>query len=151
LCELGRNGQKTAAGWYRYDAQRNRLDDPESERIVRQLAADAGIEQREIDAAEMVDRTVYALVNEGARILEEGYALRAADIDIIYLNGYGFPAYRGGPMWHADTVGLAQVLSRIREFHEQHGYWWQPAPLLEQLAAEGKTFAAWDRQRQPAA
>ena len=151
LCELGRNGQKTAAGWYRYDAQRNRLDDPESERIVRQLAADAGIEQREIDTAEMIDRTIYALVNEGARILEEGYALRAADIDIIYLNGYGFPAYRGGPMWHADTVGLAKVLARIREFHERHGYWWQPAPLLEQLAAEGKTFAAWDRQRQSAA
>jgi 3-hydroxyacyl-CoA dehydrogenase len=150
LCELGRYGQKTGSGWYRYDEKRNRIDDPESERIVRQLASDAGIEQREIDAAEMVDRTVYALVNEGARILEEGFALRAVDIDIIYLNGYGFPPHRGGPMWFADTVGLPNVLARVREFHERHGYWWQPAPLLEQLAAEGRTFAAWDRQRQTA-
>lgn len=151
LCELGRYGQKTGAGWYRYDDKRNRIDDPESERIVRQFASDAGIEQREIGTAEMADRTVYALVNEGARILEEGYALRAVDIDIIYLNGYGFPPYRGGPMWHADTVGLARVLSRIREFHERQGYWWRPAPLLEDLAGAGKTFAQWDRERQPAA
>jgi 3-hydroxyacyl-CoA dehydrogenase len=84
---------------------------------------------------------VLALVNEGARILEEGIALRAGDIDIIYVKGYGFPAYRGGPMWHADIVGLNRVRDRIAEFHEQHGQLWEPAPLLQRLAQEGKTFA----------
>jgi 3-hydroxyacyl-CoA dehydrogenase len=85
-------------------------------------------------------------VNEGARILEEGYALRAVDIDIIYLNGYGFPAHRGGPMWYADTVGLKNVLARVEEFHKQHGEWWMPAPLLKRLAEEGKTFAEFNAQ-----
>jgi len=87
------------------------------------------------------------LVNEGARILEEGYALRAVDIDIIYINGYGFPAHRGGPMWYADTVGLKKVYDRIREFHAEHGYWWEPAPLLKRLAEEGKKFADFDKQK----
>jgi 3-hydroxyacyl-CoA dehydrogenase len=86
-------------------------------------------------------------VNEGARILEEGYALRAVDIDIIYLYGYGFPAYRGGPMWYADTVGLPKVYERVREFERQHGYWWKPAALLQQLAEQGKTFTEWDQAR----
>jgi 3-hydroxyacyl-CoA dehydrogenase len=88
-----------------------------------------------------VDRCLYALVNEGARILEEGYALRAVDIDIIYLNGYGFPAYRGGPMWYADTVGLKKVYERILEFQKHHGELWEPAPLLKKLAEQGKGFA----------
>ena len=101
--------------------------------------------QRQVTAAEITDRCLYALVNEGARILEEGYALRASDIDIIYLNGYGFPAYRGGPMWYADTVGIKKVYERISEFHHQHGEIWQPAPLLERLAEEGKTFAEFSR------
>ena len=96
---------------------------------------------RQISAEEIVERTIYALVNEGARILEEGYALRAVDIDVIYINGYGFPAYRGGPMWYADTVGLKKVYERIREFEKDHGALWTPAPLLKQLAEEGKTFA----------
>ena len=96
---------------------------------------------------EIVDRCIYALVNEGARILEEGYALRAVDIDIIYINGYGFPAYRGGPMWYADTVGLKKVYDRINEFHRTHGELWEPAPLLKQLAAEGRTFADLDKQK----
>jgi len=90
------------------------------------------------------------LVNEGAKILEEGYALRAVDIDIIYLNGYGFPAYRGGPMWYADTVGLEKVYQRVKEFERQHGYWWQPAPLLKQLAEQGRSFAQWDEQHRAA-
>jgi 3-hydroxyacyl-CoA dehydrogenase len=85
-------------------------------------------------------------VNEGARILEEGYALRAVDIDIIYLNGYGFPAHRGGPMWYADTVGLKNVLARVEEFHKQHGETWTPAPLLRRLAEEGKSFAEFQAQ-----
>jgi 3-hydroxyacyl-CoA dehydrogenase len=144
LCEMGRYGQKTGAGWYKYDENRRASPDPEVETLVRKWAAEAGIPQRKISADEIVDRCVYALVNEGARILEEGYALRSVDIDIIYLNGYGFPAYRGGPMWFADTVGLGKVYDRICEFHRQHGPLWEPAPLLKQLAAQGKTFAAFN-------
>ena len=100
---------------------------------------------------EIADRCLYALVNEGARILEEGYALRASDIDIIYLNGYGFPAHRGGPMWYADTVGLKKVLARVEEFHREHGELWEPAPLLKQLAEQGKTFADWGKTESAAA
>ena len=144
LCEMGRYGQKTVAGWYKYDENRRAIPDPEVAALVRKWAAEAGIPQRQISAGEIVDRCVYALVNEGARILEEGYALRSVDIDIIYLNGYGFPAYRGGPMWFADTVGLGKVYDRICEFHRQHGALWEPAPLLKQLAAQGKTFAAFN-------
>jgi 3-hydroxyacyl-CoA dehydrogenase len=141
LCELRRYGQKTGAGWYKYDEQRRSASDPEVARLIAGWVAKAGISQRTIGADEIVDRCLYALVNEGARILEEGFALRAVDIDIIYLNGYGFPAYRGGPMWYADTVGLKKVYERICEFHKQHGENWTPAPLLSQLAEQGKTFA----------
>jgi 3-hydroxyacyl-CoA dehydrogenase len=141
LCELGRYGQKTGAGWYKYDDKRNASTDPEVAALIKKWVAEAGTPQHQISNEEIVDRCIYALVNEGARILEEGYALRASDIDIIYLNGYGFPAHRGGPMWYADTVGLKKVLARIEEFHKQHGELWEPAPLLKRLAAEGKTFA----------
>jgi len=147
LCELGRFGQKTGAGWYKYDENRNATPDPEVAELVRKWAAAAGIPQREIPTQEIVDRCVYALVNEGARILEEGYALRAVDIDIIYLNGYGFPAYRGGPMWFADTVGIKKVYDRVCEFHRQHGEIWEPAPLLKQLADQGRTFADFKTER----
>ena len=91
------------------------------------------------------------MINEGARILEEGYALRAADIDVIYLTGYGFPAYRGGPMWYADAVGLKNVYARILEFHQKHGELWEPAPLLKKLAEEGKGFADFDKKKGAAA
>jgi 3-hydroxyacyl-CoA dehydrogenase len=147
LCELGRYGQKTGAGWYRYGEDRRRSEDPVVERIIEQVVQRAAIPRRKISREEMADRCIYALVNEGARILEEGFALRAVDIDIIYLNGYGFPAFRGGPMWHADTVGLRKVYDRILEFQQQQGYWWKPAPLLQQLAEQGKTFAEWDEAR----
>jgi 3-hydroxyacyl-CoA dehydrogenase len=146
LCEMGRFGQKTGAGWYKYDEKRQAVHDPEVASHVRQWASEAGIPQREIPAGEIVDRCVYALVNEGARVLQEGFALRASDIDIIYLNGYGFPAHRGGPMWYADSVGLKQVYERVSEFHRQHGENWQPAPLLERLAAQGKTFAQFGKE-----
>jgi 3-hydroxyacyl-CoA dehydrogenase len=147
LCEMGRYGQKTSAGWYRYDDQRRAVPDPDVTALVRKWSADASILQRKIPASEMVDRCVYALVNEGARILEEGYALRAVDIDIIYLNGYGFPAYRGGPMWYADTVGLRNVYDRVREFREHHGELWEPAPLLKRLAQANQTFAEFHKEQ----
>jgi 3-hydroxyacyl-CoA dehydrogenase len=146
LCELGRYGQKTGAGWYKYDDQRRAAPDPAVGEVIRKWVEEAGIVQRQISTVEITDRCLYALVNEGARILEEGYALRASDIDIIYINGYGFPAHRGGPMWYADAVGLKRVYDRIREFHDQHGEIWQPAPLLEQLAEQGKTFAEFGRE-----
>jgi len=146
LCELGRFGQKTGAGWYKYDEQRRAMPDPVVDELIHKWVTEAKIPQREISPAEIVDRCLYALVNEGARILEEGFALRASDIDIIYLNGYGFPAYRGGPMWYADTVGLKQVFARISEFHRQHGEIWQPAPLLARLAEQGKTFAHFGKE-----
>jgi 3-hydroxyacyl-CoA dehydrogenase len=147
LCELGRYGQKTSAGWYKYDENRRAIPDPEVAALVKKWAAEAGIQQRQISPAEIVDRCVFSLVNEGARILEEGYALRAVDIDIIYINGYGFPVHRGGPMWYADTVGLKKVYDRIREFEQQHGELWEPASLLKQLAEQGKTFADFNKQQ----
>ncbi|HEV2197642.1 MAG TPA: 3-hydroxyacyl-CoA dehydrogenase NAD-binding domain-containing protein [Candidatus Acidoferrum sp.] len=151
LCEIGRYGQKTGAGWYKYDENRRVIPDPEVTALVRKWAAEAGIPQRQISREEIVDRCLYALVNEGARILEEGYALRAGDIDIIYINGYGFPAYRGGPMWYADSVGLKKVHERILEFHRQHGELWEPAPLLKQLAEQGKTFAEYNKEQRATA
>jgi 3-hydroxyacyl-CoA dehydrogenase len=150
LCDLGRYGQKTRAGWYKYDDQRRAIPDPDVETLVRRWASEAGIPQRQISAEEIVDRCLYALVNEGAQVLEEGYALRAVDIDIIYLNGYGFPKYRGGPMWHADTVGLNRVYERICEFHKVHGETWQPAPLLKQLADQGGKFSEFHKEQSAA-
>jgi 3-hydroxyacyl-CoA dehydrogenase len=147
LCEIGRFGQKTRAGWYKYDENRNASPDPAVADLVRKYAAEAGIPQRRIPTDEIVDRCLYALVNEGARILEEGYALRAVDIDIIFINGYGFPAHRGGPMWYADSVGLQKVYERVCEFHRQHGVLWDPAPLLKELAGQGRTFADFIRER----
>ncbi|MFZ3341036.1 MAG: 3-hydroxyacyl-CoA dehydrogenase NAD-binding domain-containing protein [Terriglobales bacterium] len=146
LCEMGRYGQKTQKGWYRYDDSRRASPDPDVTALVRKWSAEAGIPQRQISADEIVERCIYALVNEGTRILEEGYALRAVDIDIIYLNGYGFPAYRGGPMWYADMVGLQKVYRRICEFERQHGELWAPAPLLKRLAEAGKTFAEFHKE-----
>jgi 3-hydroxyacyl-CoA dehydrogenase len=145
LCELGRFGQKTGAGWYRYDENRKPIPDPEVEKMIEAAAAAAGIRRRSVSEEEIIERTQYALINEGAKILEEGIALRAVDIDIIYLNGYGYPAWRGGPMWYADTVGVQKVYDRVREFHAEHGESWAPAPLLERLAKEGKTFAEYGK------
>jgi len=115
------------------------------------LTSEVGIPQRQISGEEIVDHCIYTLVNEGARLLEEGIALRAVDIDITYLNGYGFPAYRGGPMWCADTIGLKNVYERIRGFQQCLGSWWEPAPLLQHLAGEGKTFAEYGSRQGAAA
>ncbi|HMZ18934.1 MAG TPA: 3-hydroxyacyl-CoA dehydrogenase NAD-binding domain-containing protein, partial [Blastocatellia bacterium] len=147
LCERGRYGQKTGAGWYKYDENRKASPDPEVEALIEQIAAEAGITRRTVTEEEILERTQYALINEGAKILAEGIALRAVDIDIVYINGYGYPAWRGGPMWYADTVGLKKVYDRVCEFHAEHGEWWTPAPLLKELAEAGKTFAEYDKQK----
>src|SRR5713101_3990272 len=147
LCEMGRFGQKTGAGWYRYDENRNPNPDPAVTALIEKMTKEAGIERTAIGAEEIVDRTIYALVNEGAKILEEGFALRAVDIDIIYLTGYGFPVYRGGPMWYGDTVGLKKVYNRVCEFEARHGKLWTPAPLLKRLAEQGSSFAKLDKEK----
>jgi 3-hydroxyacyl-CoA dehydrogenase len=147
LCDMGRYGQKTGKGWYRYREGRKPEPDPEVIALVERTATEAGIERRSFSDQDILERTIYALVNEGARVLEEGIALRASDIDVIYANGYGFPAWRGGPMFYADRVGLDRVLDRVSAFHREHGERWRPAPLLQRLAAEGSTFRAFDRAR----
>ena len=135
----GRYGQKTGRGWYTYDAARRPQSDHFVNKLIEEVRREAGITVRGISAEEIVTRTIYALVNEGARILEEGFALRSVDIDMIYVMGYGFPAWRGGPMFYADTVGLAKVTERMTKFG------WTPAPLLAKLAAEGGRFTDWQR------
>ncbi|MYM72010.1 3-hydroxyacyl-CoA dehydrogenase [Duganella sp. FT134W] len=142
LCEMGRYGQKTGAGWYDYKAgDRKAYPNEQVNAMIVQHSADLGITRRKISDQEIVERLVYALVNEGALILEEGIALRASDIDMVYLTGYGFPLYRGGPMFYADTVGLPNVLAAIRKYAQGHqGQAWQPAPLLQKLATEGGSF-----------
>ena len=147
LIAMNRLGQKTGKGWYRYEAgDRTPIPDAEVVDIIERTATTAGIYRGSKDEQEILERCIYALINEGARVLEEGIASRAADIDVIYLTGYGFPAYRGGPMFYADTVGLSQVYERVAALHRQHGKRWTPAPLLERLAREGSSFRAYDRQ-----
>jgi len=141
LYEMGRLGQKTGKGWYRYEDDRKAIPDPEVETLIETTAKAAGIPRRTISSDEILERCIYVMINEGARILEEGFALRAADIDVIYTTGYGFPGYRGGPMWYADTVGLKKIYDRILEFEKQHGELWSPSPLLKRLAETGGTFA----------
>jgi 3-hydroxyacyl-CoA dehydrogenase len=147
LCELGHFGQKTGSGWYKYEDGRTPLPNPDTLALIETVRTEAGIVPRTFTDAEIVERTIYALVNEGAKVLEEGFALRAADIDVIYVTGYGFPAFRGGPMFYADRVGLKHVYERISAFHREHGARWTPAPLLARLAAEGKTFRELDAER----
>ena len=144
LCEMGRFGQKTGAGWYRYEpGAREPIPDPAVDAMIAAYRQEKGIAPRAIDDREIVERCVYALVNEGARILEEGIAQRASDVDMVYLTGYGFPRHRGGPLFHADTVGLPAVVAAMGRFganpHGDPGFW-KPAGLLAHLAAEGKTF-----------
>jgi 3-hydroxyacyl-CoA dehydrogenase len=145
LVEMGRLGQKTGKGWYLYGDDRKPRPDPEVIALIERAAAAAGIERRRVSNEEIVERAIYALINEGARVLADGFALRAADIDVIYMNGYGFPAWRGGPMFYADRVGLATILERIEVFHREFGDRWAPAPLLTRLVAEGKTFGDLDK------
>ena len=145
ICELARFGQKTGAGWYDYKpGERTANPSDVVNQIVLEESARLGISRRKVGDEEIVQRALYSLINEGARILDEGIALRASDIDVVYLTGYGFPDFRGGPLFYADTIGLPNILRGMREF--ANGYQpdaWGPAPLLERLAAEGKSFSSW--------
>ncbi|HEX9707245.1 MAG TPA: 3-hydroxyacyl-CoA dehydrogenase NAD-binding domain-containing protein [Steroidobacteraceae bacterium] len=149
LAELGRYGQKTGRGFYRYDAPGGeRATDPEVIELIRAEAERLKIRQRKVSPSEIVGRCILALINEGARILEEGIAESPADIDVIWCNGYGFPRHRGGPMFYADTLGLEAVLDSIRLYGREHGErYWTPAPLLVTLAGENTSFAAWQAAR----
>ncbi|HZM60803.1 MAG TPA: 3-hydroxyacyl-CoA dehydrogenase NAD-binding domain-containing protein [Vicinamibacterales bacterium] len=141
LFEMGRFGQKTGAGWYRYEAgSRTRIPDPLIEQLAAEAAARRGIARRSITDDEIIARITTALANEGARVLEEGHATRAGDIDVIYCSGFGFPRDRGGPMFYAETIGLATVLARVNDYRERFGDYWRPAPLLERLVAEGRSL-----------
>ncbi len=141
ICELGRFGQKTGAGWYRYAGDsRAPIPDPVVEDIILGVSKELGFERRAIGDDEILERCLYALVNEGAKILDEGLALRSSDIDVIWIYGYGFPAHRGGPMYYADRVGLGAVLDALRRLADTHGDMFAPSPLLERLAKEGKGF-----------
>jgi 3-hydroxyacyl-CoA dehydrogenase len=141
LCELGRFGQKTGAGFYRYEGDRTPRTDPEVEGIIADISAALGVARRPIADEEILQRLLYPMVNEGARILEEGIALRASDIDVIWVYGYGWPVYRGGPMFWADSVGLGTIRDGMLELRRRTGRDdWTPAPLLARLAAEGRGF-----------
>jgi 3-hydroxyacyl-CoA dehydrogenase len=148
ICELGRFGQKTGAGWYDYKpGERTAIPSAEVTRLILEESERLGLKRRKVSAEEIVGRAMCSLINEGARILEEGVALRSSDIDVVYIAGYGFPDFRGGPMFYADTVGLANVVRMMRGF--ALGYQpdaWQPAPLLQRLAAENRSFASWGQK-----
>ena len=147
LCEMQRFGQKTGKGWYIYRGDGKPSPDPEVLEMIRSLSRRAGIPQRQFTDAEIIERSLFGLINEGARALEEGFALRASDIDVIYVNGYGFPAWRGGPMFYADTVGLRHIVERISTYEGELGARWKVSPLLRELAQAGKTFRTFDKER----
>jgi len=137
LCELDRRGQKTNAGYYDYDENRNAKPSPVVEKILQDFVAKNGGKTRAVSDEEILERCTYPMINEGAKILEEGKAIRASDIDIVWINGYGWPVYRGGPMFYGDLIGLDKVLAKLKQFE---GPSFQPAALLERLAKEGKKF-----------
>jgi 3-hydroxyacyl-CoA dehydrogenase len=149
LAELGRFGQKSGRGFYRYDGPGGqRASDPEVQELIRAEAERLGVKQRAVPDGEIVERCILALVNEGARLLEERIAASPADIDVIWCNGYGFPRHRGGPMFHADTIGLNAVLKGIRAIAKREGErYWSPAPLLAALVKQQSSFAAWQAAR----
>jgi 3-hydroxyacyl-CoA dehydrogenase len=140
LCEMDRRGQKTGGGFYDYDAERNAKPSPVVEKIILDFASKKGVNRRKISDEEILERCVYPMINEGAKILEEGKAIRASDIDIVWINGYGWPVYRGGPMFYGDTIGLGKVLEKMKQFEGQMGAEFAPSKLLEKLVAEGKGF-----------
>ena len=148
ICDMGRLGQKTGKGWHRYEnGGRTPIRDTEWEAFLVEESKRLGIQRRLISDEEIIKRCIYSMVNEGARLLEKGIALRASDIDVVYGTGYGFPADRGGPMYFADTIGLDKVYADIEAFYKAQDIWWEPAPLLARLAREGKTFADYDAEQ----
>jgi 3-hydroxyacyl-CoA dehydrogenase len=141
ICEMGRFGQKTGRGFYKYDEKRNATPDPMIEELIINHSKEVGIKRRDISDQEIVERAIYSMINEGAKILDEGIAARPLDIDVVWLYGYGFPVYLGGPMFYADTVGLKNIYGAILKYRDLVGAkYWTPAPLLEKLAKEGKGF-----------
>ena len=151
LAELGRFGQKVGKGYYRYEPNsRAPLPDPEVEEIIREASRREGLQRRDISDQEILERLVYPMINEGARILEDGVAIRPGDIDVIWVYGYGWPTYRGGPMFYADSVGLAQIRDRLVALQAQHGDFFRPAALLERMAREGRRFQDWEQTRSAA-
>jgi len=141
LCEMDRFGQKTGAGWYRYeDGSRTPVPDETTEKVILGVSGELGFSRRDIGEDEILERCLYTLINEGAKILEDGIALRSSDIDVIWVYGYGFPKHRGGPMYHADRVGVDTVYDALCRLTEAHGEEFRPAPLLEELARDGKGF-----------
>jgi 3-hydroxyacyl-CoA dehydrogenase len=140
LCEMNRLGQKTGAGFYDYDDQRKARPSPVTEKLVNDLMTKAGVTPRKITEQEILERCTYTMINEGAKILEEKIAIRASDIDIVWINGYGWPVYRGGPMFYADTLGLSHVVAKLKEYAPKLGAGFSISPLLEKLAATGKRF-----------
>ncbi|KMO20181.1 3-hydroxyacyl-CoA dehydrogenase NAD-binding domain-containing protein [Methylobacterium indicum] len=140
LCEQDRRGQKTSAGFYDYDSKRKATPSTVTEEIIARVAERQGVKRKAATDQEILERTLYPMINEGAKILEEGKAIRASDIDIVWINGYGWPVYRGGPMFWADTIGLPKVLERLRAYEAEYGEDFKPSALLERLAAEGKGF-----------
>ncbi len=140
LCEQDRRGQKTSAGFYDYDTKRKATPSTVTEEIIARVAERQGVKRKAATDQEILERTLYPMINEGAKILEEGKAIRASDIDIVWINGYGWPVYRGGPMFWADTIGLPKVLERLRAYEAEYGEDFKPSALLERLAAEGKGF-----------
>ncbi|HPL66982.1 MAG TPA: 3-hydroxyacyl-CoA dehydrogenase NAD-binding domain-containing protein [Smithellaceae bacterium] len=141
ICEMGRFGQKTGSGFYQYDEKRNATPDPMIEELIIRHSQEVGITRRNITDQEIIERAIYSMINEGAKILEEGIAARPLDIDVVWLNGYGFPAYLGGPMFYADTMGLKKVYDAILKYRDLVGTeYWTPSPLIERLAGEGKGF-----------
>ncbi|WP_194714939.1 3-hydroxyacyl-CoA dehydrogenase NAD-binding domain-containing protein [Noviherbaspirillum soli] len=140
LCEMDRRGQKTSAGFYDYDERRTALPSPVVEKMIHEFAASKGKSRREVSDQEILERCIYPMINEGAKILEEGIAIRASDIDVVWVNGYGWPVYRGGPMFYGDAIGLDKVLAKMREFQAQFGDDFRPAQLLVDLVAQGKSF-----------
>jgi 3-hydroxyacyl-CoA dehydrogenase len=140
LCAQNRRGQKTGAGFYDYDENRVARPSTAVEKIILGVSARDGIARRPIGDQEILERCLYPLINEGAKILQEGIVARSSDIDTIWINGYGWPAYRGGPMYYGDGIGLEKVLRRMREFEREHGPEFKPAALLEQLVVEGRSF-----------
>jgi 3-hydroxyacyl-CoA dehydrogenase len=141
LCEADRRGLKAGAGYYRYEkGDRTPIPDPEVEKIILEFSAKHQIKRRPVDDQEILERCLYPMINEAAKILDEGIAIRASDIDVVWVYGYGWPVYRGGPMFYADSVGLDKVLARLEHYRKQHGEEWAPSPLLERLVKDGKKF-----------